>query len=99
METILPQIIFALSVGIFLLTIFMHAVRQNTTLVNLYLLQSLLLSFLLILFAIERKEQMLFITAFLTILIKVSVAPAFFYRLINKLKAIKEPIIPGGKFM
>ncbi len=84
METILPQIIFTLSMGIFLLAIFMHVVRQNTTLVNLYLVQSLALSFLLILFAMQNNEQILFLTAFLTIVIKVILAPAFFYRLINK---------------
>lgn len=80
----MPIIIYTLQ-GIILVTvILMHIVRKNISLVALYTLQSIaLLCLLLWLGTIEQAPE-LYISAALTLIIKVVIAPRLFLRLIAK---------------
>ena len=80
---ILPWLaIFAAS--IFALTLLMNLVRKNTSLVMLYLLQSLVLTSALVLLSASTSSRGLLFAAILTLAVKVIMAPAFFFRLISK---------------
>lgn len=70
----------------FLLTILMHLTRKNTTLIGLYLLQSLMLAFFLGTTAYVEKDMLLVLPAVLALLVKVILAPYFFLRFIKRSK-------------
>jgi len=80
---ILPWLaIFAAS--IFALTLLMNLARKNTTLVTLYLLQSLALTFALLLLSFSTGSGGLLFAALLTLVVKVVMAPTFLFHLIRK---------------
>lgn len=65
--------------------IMMHAVKQNSTIVGLYAIQSLAVTGLLALFAFREAGSVgLLLSAALTLVVKVIVAPRLFLRLIAR---------------
>jgi hydrogenase-4 component E len=72
---------------VFLLAILMNLVRKNTTLISLYLAQSLAVAFALTTLAGSEHAVGLFSAAVLTLIVKVAMAPAFLFRLIKKFSA------------
>ncbi len=73
--------------SVFALTLLMNIVRKNTTLVHLYLLQSLALAVALTSMSFVEGSSGLLYAAALTLAVKVVLAPAFFLRLIRKYEA------------
>lgn len=67
----------------FLFTLLMHLTRKNTTLVGLYLLQSLTLVVFLGVISFLGNDTLPLIPALLTLFVKVIFAPYFFFRLIK----------------
>lgn len=76
---------FILEAVIFLSVILMHLFRKNSYVVYLYVVESLMVSFLLIYSALTEGLTTLFFVALLVFVIKVVIAPRFFLRLIRKL--------------
>lgn len=70
----------------FLFTLLMHLTRKNTTLVGLYLLQSLSLVVFMGIIASIEHDPLPLLTALLTLVVKVIFAPYFFFRLIKSSK-------------
>lgn len=64
----------------------MHVTRKNTTLVTLYAIQSLGLAVFLGLSALESGDRILTVVALMTLIIKVILAPYFFYAVIKRAK-------------
>lgn len=84
--TILPSITFFAAL-IFLLALLMNLVRKNTTLVWLYLFQSLATGLALVALASAQDATGLFIAAILTLATKAIMAPAFLLWLIRRYSA------------
>lgn len=70
----------------FAASIFMHVTRKNTSLVTLYALQSLGLVVFLGLISWLEGDRILTVVALMTLIIKVVVAPYFFYAVIKRSK-------------
>jgi hydrogenase-4 component E len=68
----------------FIATIFMHVIRKNTTLVALYALQSFGLVIFLTLISWVEGDRILTVVALMTFIIKVVLAPYFFYGVIKR---------------
>lgn len=84
MELANHQSTFFLQVIVFFSAIVTHLVRRNSRIITLYALQSLAISILLIIPAFEHQSIIFLSVAFLTFIVKVVIAPIFFYRFINK---------------
>lgn len=77
------QIILISEIVVFLGVVFMHLIKENTTLVGIFLIQSLAVSLSLFAFAFYSHAWGLVFSAVLTLLVKVIFAPLFFFRLIR----------------
>ncbi len=75
-----------LDVIVFIATLFMHLARKHSNLVVLYVIQSLALALLLLAISFNDPAHNLFAAAIITILIKLIVAPVFFFRFLKKYK-------------
>lgn len=78
------QTIFIFEVVLFVTTILMHVVKRNSTIIIIYLCQSLALVGLLGIHAYQEQSIGSFIIALIVFVIKVLIAPRFFLRLINR---------------
>ncbi|HLD21946.1 MAG TPA: hypothetical protein VJB65_03535 [Patescibacteria group bacterium] len=78
------QFLFLLDIIAFLMVVFMHIVRKNTSFIFLYGLQSAVLTIFLVILAIDKASLELFFIAAVTCLVKVVLAPWFFYRVIAR---------------
>lgn len=78
------QTIFVFEVILFVATILMHVVKRNSTIIAIYLFQSLALVGLLGIHAYQEQSIGSFLIALLVFVIKVLIAPRFFFRLINR---------------
>ncbi|MCX6713347.1 MAG: hypothetical protein NTY66_04030 [Candidatus Vogelbacteria bacterium] len=84
MNAIILQFSFYLGLIVFLSAAFMHLVKKGSTTVWLYVIQSVAIVILL-LSSFEENRSLLFVAMIIaTILVKVFIAPAFFFRLIKK---------------
>jgi hydrogenase-4 component E len=72
---------------VFLLALLMNLVRKNTTLIALYLVQSVAVAFTLALLGGSGGETALFYSALLTLAVKGLIAPTFLFRLIRRYSA------------
>ncbi len=79
-----PQLYFTLDLIAFLATIALHVVKTNRSLITLYLLQSLVVTFLLLSIGLSEGDRGLLFVASLTLVIKVILAPIFFTRLVRR---------------
>jgi len=79
-----PQILFFLASLIFGSVIFMHLSKRNSTIIFFYLIQSLIVSGLLLELSIEKASLFLILTAVATLVVKAVIAPYFFRRLIHR---------------
>lgn len=70
----------------FIASVLMHITRKNTSLVALYALQSLGLAVFLGLSAMQNGDRVLTVVALMTLIIKVILAPYFFYAIIKRSK-------------
>lgn len=82
-----PAYIAFLIAGVFLLALGMNLVRKNTTLVMLYLLQSLLVAASLVALSGTEHAEGLFFAGILTFAIKAVMAPGFLLSLIRRYSA------------
>jgi len=78
------QILFFLEALIFATVIFMHLSKKGSSVVFLYVVQSLVIAGLLFSSAWKNSSLMLMLVAFLVFAIKVVIAPHFFRKLIKK---------------
>lgn len=78
------QTIFIFEVIIFVTVILMHIAKRNSTIVAIYLFQSLALVGILVIHAYETSSLNSFIIAFIVFVIKVVITPRFFFKLINR---------------
>lgn len=78
------ELYFSLDLVAFLVTIAMHVVKTNRNLIRLYLLQSLMVVLFLFGIGITEGDRGLILVAFLTLCIKVVIAPLFFSRLVRR---------------
>lgn len=70
----------------FIASIFMHVTRKNTSLITLYALQSLGLVIFLGIISMIEHDRILTVVALMTFIIKVVLAPYFFYAVIKRSK-------------
>jgi len=84
MLTIASQFLFFLEIILFVTVMLMHLVKKNATLIFLYAIQSLIIAATLFHSAIKEASLLLIAVVVLTFLIKVIVAPYFFWGLIKK---------------
>src|SRR3989338_10149031 len=81
-----PQNLFILGILIFGCSIFMHLGKKNSSFVLLYMLQSVIIAFLLFTSSINEGVINLTFAAVLMLFVKAIVAPTIFFRLIDKHK-------------
>ncbi|MFA5961091.1 MAG: hypothetical protein WC848_00190 [Parcubacteria group bacterium] len=79
-----PQILFFLEILIFASVIFMHLAKKSTSVVALYLVQSLVIFVFFISAALADFSWLIFLVAILMFVVKVIIAPHFFRKLIKK---------------
>ena len=84
MITYTSQLLFFLEVLIFSSVIFMHLSRKNSSVISLYLLQSLIIAILMFGSSLKRASWSLFFIALVIFVVKVVIAPYFFHRLIKE---------------
>lgn len=86
MMSLLPSLAI-FSASLFATTLAMNLVRKNTTLVGLYLLQSLVLASALVAISVTTGAPGLLGAALLTFVVKAVMAPAFLLHMIRKYRA------------
>jgi hydrogenase-4 component E len=84
MMPILSQILFFMETLMFASVVFMHLSKKNSTLIFLYVAQSLIMTLALFGSSIEEASLMLAIVALITLAVKVILAPYFFFGLVRK---------------
>lgn len=84
-QIIFPPALFIIETIIFLSVILMHLFKNNVYVVYLYVIESLMISLLLIYSAVSDSQNALLAVAILVFVVKVIIAPRFFLRLIKKL--------------
>lgn len=75
---------------IFTSTVILHLVRKNSSAVQLYMFQSVMIAILLILSSIEKFSILLLVAIIATVAVKVIVAPYFFFGIIKKHQLISS---------
>lgn len=78
------QTVFVFEAIIFVSAVLMHVVKRNSTIIIIYLCQSLALVGLLGIHAYQEQSTGSFLIALIVLVIKVLIAPRFFLRLINR---------------
>lgn len=84
MLTLTPQLSLIFATLIFTSTVILHLIKKNSTAVQLYMFQSATIAILLILSSIEKFSILLLIAIVATIVVKIIVAPYFFFGIIKK---------------
>lgn len=79
-----PQLFIILETLVFLPIIFIHLAKKNAAAVWLYIIQSIGISLLLLISSFGKISFLLAISLSATILVKIFVAPWFFFRLIRR---------------
>lgn len=69
---------------IFSSAVFLHLTRKNTSAVRLYMVQSSAIAALLILSSFDRLSPLLIVAIVATVVVKIFIAPYFFYGLIRR---------------
>ena len=86
MHEFILQTLFFLEVLIFLAVILMQIVNESRTIVLLYLTQSFFVSIMLLILAFQEYSFGLLISALFMLVVKVVLAPIFFFRMISSRK-------------
>lgn len=73
-----------MSILVFLTVVFMHLVRKNSSVIALYAIQSVALTIPMFVFAAAQLSLSLLLLGVITFIVKVVIAPKFFFRLIKK---------------
>ncbi len=91
------QIIFSLEVILFASVIFMHLSKKSSSVISLYVLQSLVIAVLLFGSAFQEASWSLFLVALVVFVVKVVVSPYFFKKLVseNQLKFTASTYLNG----
>lgn len=84
------QLSLIFATAIFTSTVILHIVRKNSSAIQLYMLQSIIIAILLILSSIEKFSILLLIAIISTITVKIIVAPYFFFGIIKKHRLISS---------
>lgn len=84
MPNVSSQIEIILTALVFLPIVFIHLTRKNAAAIWLYVLQSIAVSSLLLLTSFDKISFLLVVSLAATILVKIFVAPWFFFRLIRR---------------
>jgi hydrogenase-4 component E len=78
------QMVFFLEVIIFASVIFMHLSKKSSSVIAMYVLQSLIIALLLFGSSFEEASWSLFLVALVVFVVKVIVSPYFFHKLIRE---------------
>lgn len=78
------QLLSIFQLTVFLCSVLMHILRKNSSLILIYLLQSLSVALMLLILGINQGSISLILVGMITALVKVIGAPIFFSRLINR---------------
>lgn len=86
MEQTAPQLLLILGTIVFITVVLMHLARKNSSTIWLYVVQSAAIALLLFIpSAADGKMSLLFVLSLgATVLVKIFVAPSFFFRLIKR---------------
>jgi hydrogenase-4 component E len=84
MSALFSQISFFAGLLVFMSVSLMHLVRKDATAVKFYLVQSAAIVILLSLESFNKLSLLMIVTIAATIVVKILMAPAFFFRLIKK---------------
>lgn len=84
MSDIFVQLLSLLGIIVFLTSVIMHTVRRNSSLLLLYLVQSVAVVIMLLIVGLEHMSMSLFFIALVTFLVKVAAAGTFFSKLIDR---------------
>ena len=84
MEHFNQQTLLLFATVIFAAAVFLHLTKKNTSAVRLYMVQSTAIAVLLIMSSFDRLTPLLVIAITATIVVKIIIAPYFFYGLIRK---------------
>jgi len=84
MSSISPQLISLLVTILFIAVVFMHLSKKNSTAVALYVIQSTAVATLLVLTSLEKPSALMIVAILSTIVVKMGIAPYFFFGLIKK---------------
>ena len=92
-----PHIFFLLEVLLFASVIFMHLSKKSSSVIALYVLQSLIIAVLLFASSFAEASWSLFLVALVVFVVKVVVSPYFFHRLVseNQLKFTASSYLNG----
>lgn len=88
MDILSPQFVFNIEAVVFVSIILMHIAKKNSTVVWLYVLQSATVVFLLIASSVTELSFLLILALLSTIIVKLFVAPNFFFKLIRRHKLV-----------
>ncbi|MCX6800234.1 MAG: hypothetical protein NT091_03765, partial [Candidatus Falkowbacteria bacterium] len=84
MHYILPQIILLMDVTVFLSVLLLHLSNKNKISVWLYAVQSIAIAILMLYYSIDNLSALLLLAILSTMMVKIIIAPYFFFRLIKK---------------
>lgn len=84
MNLFASQFLFFLETVLFLSVIFMHLARKNFAVIFLYAVQSFIITFILFSSSLKEVSSLFMVVAAATFLVKVVIAPYFFFRLMKK---------------
>ncbi len=84
MISIASQFLFFIETLLFISVIFMHLTRKNFTAIFLYAAQALIISIALFYSSLREASLLLLVVTIITFLVKVVIAPYFFFGLIKK---------------
>lgn len=84
MTNVAPEILYTLETIIFTSIVLLHLVKKNSTAIFLYIAQSLSIAILLFISSFEEMSVLLLVAIVSTVVVKVIIAPYFFFKLIKK---------------
>lgn len=84
MELLSPQLVLNIETVVFVTIVLMHLAKKNSSVVWLYILQSAAVVFLLTMSSVTELSFLLVLTLLSTIVVKLFVAPSFFFNLIKR---------------
>lgn len=84
MALLSSQLIFTIEAIVFVAIVLMHLARKNSTVVWLYVLQSVAVVFLLVMSSLTDLSLLLALALISTLVVKLFIAPTFFFKLIKR---------------
>jgi len=79
-----PQFLFFIVILIFICVVFMHISRKSSSLIYLYVVQSVVITLALLMLTLKNPSWPLILVVLVMFTVKVLVSPSFFFKLIQK---------------